>query len=97
MTLQWYRADDYHYRSSCGRFSVCRIAAGLVLWYEAHRWPGGMLGATRVPITASKEERVKAFDAMKDVCEAEASSKPLANGEQTPSEPPSESLQCRPL
>ena len=62
----------YHGRSECGRFSVARINAGLVCWYEAYRWPGTLLGATRVPITASATERLAAIRAMRELCEAEA-------------------------
>lgn len=83
MTLVWRRVDAYCLRSSCGRFSVAKVFEGLTLWYEAYRTEGWdaddkrgesreMLGATRLPITASNDERKRAGDDMKALCEAEA-------------------------
>jgi hypothetical protein len=83
MSLQWYRADDYCQRSSCGRFTIARVHAGPVMWYEAFRvegWAEGkqcgtarhLLGATRLPITASNADRIEAVAQMKALCDAEA-------------------------
>ena len=79
--LTWKRADDYHYRSECGRFSVSRLKTPNALWYIAWRLPDHELGATCLPIEKTdegievlptQEQRTEAFSAMQEVCEAEA-------------------------
>ncbi len=78
MTLEWRdedgqpRGDRYHQRSLCGQYAVAYVVTGLTAWYEAYRWPGTLLGATRLPITASREEKRQAAAAMRELCEAEA-------------------------
>lgn len=79
--LRWRKPDQYHIRSACNRFAVCRMNVGLAIWYIAWRrslMDDGVsteIGATRLPIAAPESERLAAIKAMQEVCEAEALSK----------------------
>lgn len=79
MTLRWLKPDEYHIRTTCGRFTVCRLTCSpFALWYVA--WQRDVLeperateiGATRVPITAPEHERQRAIREMQQLCEATA-------------------------
>ena len=71
MSLVWYKADAYHLKSSCGRFSIARLSVDTALWYVAFHLKDE-IGANRVPIAASPEERARALEEVKALCEAEA-------------------------
>ena len=74
--LQWRKRDDYHTRSTCGRFSVARVNVGDRCWYIAWRLPFGEsepsteIGATTVSRDASDDERLAAIHEMQQICEA---------------------------
>jgi hypothetical protein len=74
--LHWHKADDYHIRSRCGRFSVSRLNVSPRVWYVAWRRPFSELdpptelGATSLPDTANDAERISAIREMQGLCEA---------------------------
>ena len=75
--IQWLKPDDYHIRSACGQFSVCRMSTPFAIWYIAWRKSklddfAREIGATRVPVAAPDSERSNAIKAMQELCEAEA-------------------------
>lgn len=78
MTLRWRKADEYHIRSYCGRFSVARLNVAEKHWYVAFRLPFGEaspsteIGATVLPATANEAERISAIHEMQQLCEAAA-------------------------
>lgn len=85
MTLTWRRADEYHFRSECGRFSISRVLSAGWIWYIAWRLtrredePSTEIGATRLPTDATPDERTAALIDMQQICEAEAIEVPRGN------------------
>lgn len=76
--LHWRKPDDYHIRSTCGRFSVARLSVCGTIWYVAFRLPFGEsqpsteIGATKLSAGATDAERQVAIREMQQVCEAAA-------------------------
>jgi hypothetical protein len=70
--LVWWQPDDYHQRSSCGRFSVSRHNGFERTWYIAWLWPKHELGVVSVARNADNDARRTAIQAMKAVCDAHA-------------------------
>jgi hypothetical protein len=76
--LTWRRADEYHFRSQCGRFSIARVIVSEWIWYIAWRLTrredesSTEIGATRLPLAATPDERKAALIDMQQICEAEA-------------------------
>lgn len=68
--LRWNKPDDYHIRSDCGRYSVCRITITPHIWYIAWRTPYEEIGATRLDENATDAERQAAIREMQQVCAA---------------------------
>lgn len=77
--LRWLAADDYHTRTSCGRFTVARRRVSGIDWYVAYRRDGARsveLGATQVSPRATDAERSAAIRDMKALCEAALDDQP---------------------
>lgn len=76
--LTWRRADKYHLRSRCGRFSIAKVLQNGAPWYIAWRLSRSEaessteIGATRLDADATDKERDEAVGALKALCEASA-------------------------
>lgn len=74
----WYKGDDYHIRSQCGRYTVARVSGArgdsYVAWrrYPDHddepTKPAIELGSVVVRPNASDAERIEARKAMQQRC-----------------------------
>lgn len=70
--LQWRKPDQWHVRSACNRFSVCKMIVEGRIWYVAYRLPYDELGSARLERDATDAERVATIKAMQEICEAAA-------------------------
>lgn len=74
MNLIWTQPDQYHLRTTCNRFTISRAKQGEFIAYTAWRvrpkQPGEILGTTLAAANDS-DERVRALDGMKALCERE--------------------------
>ena len=71
--MKFARRDDYHARSECGTYSICRVTVRGVTMLEAWRVgtrerPAQRLGAARY---AGEEERKQAWKACVGMCEVD--------------------------
>lgn len=76
--LTWRKVDDYHLRSTCGRFSISKVFQNGSTWYIAWRLTqreaesSTEIAATRLYPDATETERNQTVGSLKAVCEAAA-------------------------
>ena len=71
--LQWIKPDDYHIRTTCGRYSVSRVTTADHLHYIAWRLgtddqPSTELTFTTVKRDATDDERKAAIKRVQQAC-----------------------------